>query len=247
MNKSTAISLCAGIALILVTLIVACDTGEKRTMTEYTLLVDQTDSGFAVPDTADIFADMGIAANTWSGVAFSLSRIKDVSYTRHTVISLAKGPARLSGNQYARKREVERFKEQVSTALDSIRKEHTGKPNSSVFVPIANELTRLANSGSGRDRKVLVVVSDLMEHTTTMNFYTANTVSLLKTNPDSIERKLLALAQLPENLSGIEVRLINEPKNASEDALYQIVSGFYRTLLTKRGATVSVSGSVGNH
>lgn len=243
MKPNTLIWIWITVGVIMLT-IFGCAISQHRPTTEYATLIDETDSTFVVPDSAEVIADLGLDTNMWAGVNFSLARIKDVSYTPHASITLAQGGNRLASSQFTRMREVNLFEKKLAATLDSVRREKPGKPNSSVFLPMANELTRLANSRA--DRKVLNVFSDLMENTQSVSFYHKQTFALFRSDPQKIQDMLFAEAVLPD-LTGIEVRLVYEPKNANGDAVFQIVSGFYKKLLEDKGATVTISANLSDH
>lgn len=243
MKASTYILLCIAGFLAMSTAFIACGGAERRTVTDYVVLIDETDSTFSVPNTDELLSDLRLDTNMWNGVNFTLARIADVSYTPHSSFSLSKGGSRLASNQYGRKREVDAFKAKVTTLLDSVRRDKPGKPNSSIWIPLVNELTRLANSKA--DHRVLIVSSDLMEHTRTVSFYDKHTFVLLRSDPTKIEERLFAESELP-NLDGIEVHFVHEPKNAQEDAVFLVVSDFYKKLLEGKGATVTISANLTN-
>lgn len=240
MKTNTLILIWITAGVIMLTLF-GCAMSQHRPITEYVTLIDETDSTFVVPDSAEIISDLGLDTDIWAGVNFSLARIKDVSYTPHLSVTLAQGGNRLASSQFTRIRDVSAFEGKIAAALDTVRREKSGKPNSSIFLPLANELTRLANSGA--DRKVLNVFSDLMENTQSISFYHKHTFALFRSDPQRIQNALFAQAKLPD-LTGIEVRFVYEPKNAKDDAVFQVVSGFYKKLLEDKGATVSISANL---
>lgn len=241
MKQTTFISLCIAGCLAIAITFIACGGTDRRTVTEYSILIDETDSTFAIPTADELYSDLGLDTNIWNGVNFTLARIEDVSYTPRSSFSLSKGGSRLASNEYVRKGEVDGFRTRITELLDSVRKDTSGRPNSSIGFQLANELTRLANNAA--DRKVLVVYSDLMEHRTGLSFYDKQTFALLRSDPEKVEEQLFAGAKLP-NLNGIEVRLIYEPKNTHDDAVFHVVSEFYKALLESKGATVVISANL---
>ena len=231
------------LALIILAMIVlaACANKSSRTSTEYSVLRDLTDSTSVMPDEAALLADLGIDTDIWNGVNFNFFNVSDVSYTPHWRISLAKGGDRLTSSEYTRKREVIAFKKKLTALLDSARSDTEGRNHSSIYLPMAEELTRLA--GSNAERKVLIVYSDLMENRQRLSFYDTRTFSLLRADPKKIEQLLFAEAALPD-LSGIEIRFVYAPKDAADDANFRLVSDFFRSMFEKQGATVSVSANL---
>ncbi|MEO5644466.1 MAG: hypothetical protein ABIQ40_02080 [Bacteroidia bacterium] len=243
MKPSTFIFTCC-VALVAMLVLLGCATADgQRKHIEYAVMIDLTDSIKVVPDENSVVSDLGIDGNIWSSVNFSLGNFTDVSYTPRAHLSLAKAPGRLSASEFTRKREVVAFKATLTTLLDSARSDTSGKPNSSLYLPIVEELTRLSNSTA--DRKVLVIFSDLMENSPDVSFYSPNTLALLRTNPDKVKAMLFAKAKLP-NLKGIEIKLIYQPKNAKDDAVFRTVSQFFSSMFTEAGATVTISANLTN-
>ena len=54
-----------------------------------------------------------------------------------------------------------------------------------------------------------------------------------------------AQSKLP-TLAGITVYLIYQPKDANDDAVYHVVSNFYKQLLESKGATVRIEANLLN-
>ena len=229
--------------LLIVTMIVlgACTNVNRRTLTEYSVLRDLTDSTKAIPDEDALLKDIGIDTNIWNGVNFNFFNIADVSYTPHRRISLEKGGDRLASSEFTRKREITAFKAKLTTLLDSARSDTTGRNHSSIYLPIAEELKRLANSNA--ERKVLVVYSDLMENTPGLSFYNPLTFAEISSDPDKIKAMFFTKAILPD-LTGVEIHLVYEPKNAKDDANFRRVSDFFRQVFLAQGAKVSISATL---
>lgn len=243
MKPSTFISTCC-IAFVVMLIFLGCAAVDsQRKHIEYAAMIDLTDSIKIVPDENSVVADLGIDENIWNSANFSLGTFTDVSYTPHARISLAKAPSRLTASEFTRKREVVAFKTNLSALLDSARSDTSGKPNSSLYLPMVEELTRLSNSTA--DRKVLVIYSDMMENSLDLSFYSPNTLALLRTDPDKVKAMLFAKAKLP-NLTSIEIKLIYLPKNAKDDAVFHTVSQFFSSMLSEAGATVSISANLNN-
>lgn len=222
-------------------LFAGCAGEIARPTIDYAVLIDETDTTLCIPDTTALIADMGFDTNMWQGVNFSLARILDVSYVSHSLLTLPAGPNRLAGNKYERKREVSIFESKLAGLLDSAWHEKPGKPRSSIYLPVSDELKRLANSSA--ERKVLVICSDMRENTNSVSFYYPRTAILLKNDPDKVKDELFTQAQLP-NLAGIEIRIIYLPRNADDDASFRLASGFFRRFFEEHGAKVSVSANL---
>lgn len=216
---------------------------DTRSTTRYVVFIDETDSTHFAPDTAALIADLGIETDMWNGVDFSLSRLVDVSYTRRTRLVLPEGGSRLASSIYTRKKEVAAFKAQLAALMDSVSHDSTGKPYSSIYLPLAEETARLAEDHTAK-RKVLVVVSDLREHMPSgVSFYDPHTVALLSSDPEKVEAQFLAIAPLPD-LTGVEIKFSYIPKNAKDDASYRLASGFWRRMFEAHGANVTVAADM---
>jgi hypothetical protein len=241
MKPSTLISICC-IMLVIMIVLFSCAVPEgQRKHNEYGAMIDFTDSVKAIPAADAVIADIGIDKNIWYSVNFNLRKFTDVSYTPYAQVSLAKAPPRLEASKFTRQRDVTAFTTKLTAVIDSAREDTSGKPNSSIYLPMVEELTRLSNVTA--DRKVLVIFSDLMENSPDLSFYSPRMLTLIRTNPDKVKAMLFAKAKLP-NLKGIEIKLIYEPKNAKEDVVFQTVSQFFSSMFTEAGAMVTISASL---
>ncbi len=243
MKPSTFISI-GSISVVVILGLLGCAAVDKeRTHTEYAVMKDITDSLTPIPSAQEIVDNIGIGTSTWNSVNFSFGNFSDVSLEPHVRISLSKPPSRLSASEFTRKREVETFKTKLTALLDSARNDTTGRPNSSIYLPMVEELTRLSNCSA--DRKVLVMYTDLMENFPGLSFYSPQTFALIRTDPDKVKALLAAQSKLPD-LTGIEVYIIHQPKNAKDDAVFRTVGNFYSMILSEAGATVTVSANLTN-
>ncbi len=239
--KPTTLFTTLAIVIVAMIALAACSNIDKRTSTDYSVIRDLTDSTTVMPDEDALVVDLGIDANIWNGIDFTFFNVSDVSYTPHRRISLTTGGDRLASSEFTRKREVTAFKAKLMALLDSARRDTAGREHSSIYLPMAGELTRLAASNA--DRKVLVVFSDLMENTPDLSFYNSRTFAQLLTDQETISNQLSFKANLPD-LAGVEIHFIYEPKNAKDDATYRRTSSFFKTLFESKGAKVSISANL---
>lgn len=183
-----------------------------------------------------------LEANKWNGGIFRYVPISDVSYNYTSEVSIKAGNEWTS-NELKRKTEVKSFFDGISKIITDTSKVKAGKNNSSVYNSIARELNRLSQSHS--QRKVIIINSDLIEHTNLLSFYKQKVIHALKANPDSIVNNLNAQVEL-QNLDGIKVYLIYQPLNMLDDQRYKIVSDFYKKMLENKGARVEISANLVN-
>lgn len=232
--------LCFGMVTFFVMLFASCDTCKRKETHEVSVLHDWTETQIARPIADEIIPLFGLDSNKWKAAEFRYGYFTDVSFNRYTTISLTDGGSRLLSSGFTRDKEIARFTDSIRTFLASLSADTVGRPHSSIYLPLVAELTRLAESATTR---VLLVYSDLMENQD-ISFYDKRTFRTLQTNPDEIAAELVEKAPLPSDLTGIQIYLIFQPADAHEDQVFQVVSGFYKTLLESRGASVTISANV---
>jgi hypothetical protein len=219
---------------------ISCNTCERKS-SEISILHDWTEVQLAKPSHDEIISLFGLDSNKWNAAVLHYTFLTDVSYNRQTTISLADGGSRLLSSSFTRDKEVQRFTDSIRTFFQSIEKDTAGRPHSSIYLPLVSELTRLAASPA--ITKILLVYSDLMENENSLSFYDKKTLSLMRTDSSQVIKMLEAKAQLPD-LTGIEIHLIFQPENATQDERFQLVSGFYASLLESHGASVTIAANV---
>lgn len=241
-NHYTDILKTTAAVFVLLVLIGACSYLPERKQSIVSTMVDETEDMRPAPDPAEIIPLFGLDEDKWNGASFSVRTVTDVSFTRQRTITLPAGGNRLRSNSFARDREVAAFKDSITALLDSLKTDTTGKPQSSIFLPIAEELNRLAENKA--QQRILIVFSDLFENTQGgLSFYSKKTLTELRNNPDKIKAALLAKLPL-KPLDGILVYIIHEPENAEADELFRLVSGFYKSMLEEQGAKVIIAANV---
>lgn len=237
--KNILITIFIVITAIAIIMFVFVRNSNKSYTTETSVLGDITDSLLSKPDTNGIlgFYDTG---NQWDGRMFRFSELSNVSYTQVKEVKLEAANQWFS-NEFDRAKEISGFKNKVSAILANAGKDAIGKTNSSIYLPIAMELNRLAKSKA--QRRILIVYSDLMENTPDMSFYGKSGFELLKANHVLLRKYFTQLLSL-QNLSGIEIYFIYQPINPQQDKYFQAVSEFYRELLEMKGAKVNIQANL---
>ena len=236
----TIIAVISIIFIIIVTTIIIASTSVNSTETAVTVMRDITDIQITQPKLSDIVSLLNLENYQWNGADVRFADITDVSYNHTFEASISKENHWL-GNEFDRSKKVKNFYAQITQILATVEKESTGKNNSSVYIPIANELKRLSQGPA--QKRILLVYSDLMENTDSLSFYNKTKFSLIKSNPDVIQKYLTAQAPL-QKLDGIKIYLIYQPSNTGTDEEYKIVSGFYKKLFESKGATVEITANI---
>ena len=208
--------------------------------TEVVVFSDITDKNMVQPQSEDILKLFDFDNNRWNGGIFRYSNISQVSLnqTEQTQIDAAN---QWLSNEFQREDEIKHFKKKVKNILDNASQVTHGKDNSSIYLPIANELNRLSKTKT--EKKILLIYSDLMENTDNLSFYRKQDFSILKFNPNKTQVQLEKSVVISP-LSGINVWFIYQPFNTKNDEDFQIVSQFYKKLLEDKGARVTVSANL---
>lgn len=214
----------------------------KKYSTEVSIMRDLTDMELARPDAAQIIPLFGLTTNKWAGAKFQFHDISDVSFNPVTEVSIPPANDWLS-DEYKRNKDIKSFYGEIAQAIIDSTKEKIGRTHSSVYLPIANELNRLAQSSA--NRRILILYTDLMENDQNFSFYSKATFAQLKNNPEKIVEHFKTEQPL-SRLDGIEVYLIYQPKDAATDLQYQLVSGLYKAMLEKAGAKVTITANLIN-
>jgi hypothetical protein len=236
----TVIAVISIIFIIIVTTIIIASTSVNTTVTEVTVMRDITDIQIAQPKLADISSLLNLDNSKWNGADVRFVDITDVSYN-HTSETSINAENQWMGNEFDREKKVKNFYAQITQILANAEKETNGKNNSSVYIPIANELSRLSQSPA--KKRILLVYSDLIENTDQLSLYNKSKFSLIQSNPDAIRTYFTAQVPL-RKLDGIKIYLIYQPSNTETDEEYKIVSGFYKKLFESKGATVEITANI---
>lgn len=120
------------------------------------------------------------------------------------------------------------FQKDCVQAIKTVDQGTYDQSGSQILVPLMRKLKMLCNSKA--DNKIFVIMSDLVEHSTSVSFYNAK---------DDIIRAALdkALDTYAPDLSGVRVINVYKPSDVSQDALFDRVRTIWKDALTDRGAT----------
>ncbi len=228
------------ILLFSITIFIIAWMTSQTSTTEVAVFRDITDQELAQPSVADVLRLYDFAQNKWNGAVFHFSDITQVSFNPAEEIKLETAN-QWTNNEFQREDEVKQFQKSVAGILAQAEQAIVGKRNSSIYLPIANELNRLAQSKA--DKKYLLIYSDLMENTSSLSFYNKKTLALLQTDPEAIRKQFDQLETL-QNLGGIEVYFIFQPIDTYSDKAFTIATAFYKKLLEDKGATVHISANI---
>lgn len=222
-------------------LVASCDKPKHKTH-DATLFIDVTEPLRAWPVADEITGLFGLEADNMQRVTVTVSELNDVTYNQQKVFSLEQGGTVFTTNRFVRTREVETFTASVSEYLDSLSRDTAiGRPKSSLYIPLAMQLNRLAESKA--DNRVLLIYSDLMENSSLLSFYSPQIIAQLQYEPNTVMATLKRIAPIGD-LTGVRVFIIFQPADPAADDTFRLVSGFFRSYLEQHGATVSISANL---
>ncbi|MBK9638729.1 MAG: hypothetical protein IPO63_13295 [Bacteroidetes bacterium] len=199
----------------------------KTKKSAISIMNDVTEKHSTLLEPQSLIQQFKIKENKFEGYTFRLINLSDVSLNPVLQYSIEASPMILS-NEIKRDSEIKQFEDSILLNLSNSQSDTSGRSHSSVYSPIAKELTILSMIEA--DTKILVVNSDLMENTPKFSLYNKNTYF----NSAEVKRIFNESYPLP-NLKGIEVYLIYQPNSPNTDNTYKLISQVYKELLTEKG------------
>lgn len=204
------------------------------------IYLDQTDTFKFAIQTREILAILNPGKYVWGEMNVHLTAVTDNNYEEVSVVTL-KSRTMLLSNPHRRKREVSIFGDSLESAIRQIRAKHIGRPRTILYEPLVREANRLARSKA--ERKFLIVESDLAEHSPLFSVYSPQDSLLLQNNMDSASRKLRNQWPL-EDLTGLQVFLVYQPKGYSDNERFVLMSKLFKMTLERAGAKVSIGANL---
>jgi hypothetical protein len=218
---------------------VAC-TFQSPDTTEVVVLHDITDNHLSQPDSEQVMRLFELEKDKLKGGIFRLSDITDVSFNKTNETRLETVNVWMA-NEFERDDEIAKFKSEIGRIINEAKKGDYERKNSSIYIPIVRELTKLKASHS--NRRILLVYSDLMENTQELSYYRNGDFIRLKEDPESVKKQLEQSGKA-DSLSGIEIRFIYQPPDTKSDKRFREVSDLYKKMFEEKGAKVIVSASI---
>lgn len=215
----------------------SCTTDPQSQAISY--IADTTEEDFFPLSIESIKGVSVVAKDHTAGEIIRIRPINELGYNPIRKAEVQPVENILLSNQYQRKQAIEKYYNQVEVFLSEIDTSRKERCTSVVYQVIAQELNHLSKSKA--NKKILVVNSDLMENSHLSNFYHEDTLRLLVEEPDMLGKRFKNSYPL-NNLTGISVHLIYQPKTTEESIQFEIVSKFYIQLL--QGATVTTSANL---
>lgn len=208
------------------------------------ILIDLSDTfkqvnDLSIEELKPIFA---INKNPYAPSTCTIGFISSLRYTETQKFSVH-GQSELTANILERKMMRDTFYANIEQHISQIKKKPIGTKGSFVCYALSKMLLEIAECKDCEGKKV-IVLSDLMEHTSAFSVYDKKQYTLLKTNPEAVRQILDREYPLPP-IGGIEIVFVHKPINKEQDEQFHSVSQFFKWYYgTCHKAKVSVSATI---
>jgi len=192
-------------------------------------------------NSADFLSILDLERNRNNQIEYRQAFITETFLNFTHQIKLEKAPSQMMSNDFDRDEEIIVFKMELDEALSLISQEMDGREFSSVYVPFAREVNRMAQTTT--DVKLIVLMSDLTENSEFLSFFAKNYQDDLQESPEVIEEYFQKELPLADNLSGLTIYIVHEP-DERDNSVFKKLSRVYRSMLTKRGAIVIIQANL---
>lgn len=207
--------------------------------TEISVFVDVTDIQ-KNPITAQEITDLAdMEHRRWCSYTVRLQTLSNYEYTSIGKVELPDAFVAFS-NPYQRKKQVKTFSATLEKELDSLYQTTTTKPHSALYEPIIREANRISHL---KGKRLIIIHSDLQEHSDIFSVYNKLDYALLKKNPNEVVKRLTQHIQ-PINLKGIDVYFIYEPKDEDDNKRFLMMVHVFQTILESHNATVHIGANI---
>ncbi|HVW95758.1 MAG TPA: hypothetical protein VHA56_07305 [Mucilaginibacter sp.] len=214
----------------------ACTVNSKTYDVETRVIIDATDRLAAYPTADEIIDPLNLKNYPWQGCKISCTYISDLDVNTTTVFTLER-QNEWSGNIVTRRAQIRSFTKKLQRCLSAMRPTES-RQHSIIYRTIARQCNQLAASTA--KKRYCLVFSDLMENSTTMNFYRPETTNKLHKDPRPIQRRLEQAVPVT-SLRGLDVWLLYSPGSYHANNTYMDVAEFYQGLLSGHGAAVHIA------
>jgi hypothetical protein len=144
-------------------------------------------------------------------------------------------------NKFKRQNKVKKFLSNISTAIQELQKVKFGRPQSSIFVPVAKTINKLSKTKA--NKQILVLQSDLFENTFILSKYDKSQMNKIENKPQSLEEVLDKETPIHSRLDNMTIYIINQPKSDTDKDFY-IISKIYKNWLESKGAKVEIMANL---
>lgn len=207
---------------------------------EITVFIDKTDVQKEQLKVNDIVSLLNIDKNIWQRNKVELQTLSNFQYNNVQEKELPFAFFLVS-NPKKRKKDIQQFKTELDSALQSIYAIDSGRTRSSIYEPIVRTLNTVSHSKA--HKKILIVQSDLQENTQTFSVYRETDYLLLQKHREQIIERFTKLLAL-QDIQGIEVYLIYQPKSDADNDRFILMANLFKEILEQKGAIVHIGSNV---
>jgi hypothetical protein len=211
-----------------------------------TIITDPTDQRVIQPNADFTLALYDLESDKSKQVFFRLTSTTDMvinpSREVHMLSQDAEAKDNTNDDPYIRERHVLSFYEQVKQAIkvsNHLQKDTGVYRYSECFRSICREITLLQKKKF--TQSILLVYSDLQENSDIVTVYGSSTIDTAM-----IRKRLLKTKMLPNDLKGLTVYFIFQPRDRNEDKKFMAMYGLYQKLLEERHAVVVLQSNNNN-
>jgi len=202
--------------------------------------IDITDSLRSRPLANEIISKLGIERNKWASATIRINTISGFDYNTVHTIDL---PSRLMilSNPTYRDSVIAKFERNFATELDEISNTDIGRPQSNIYSPLVRELNRLAKSKA--KKRMYILYGDCRHNMQDFSIYRVKDLELLIKHPEII-RDFFKKMEKPNDLTGIDVYFIFEPKSSKENTAFFLMANLFKSIFTEAGAKVHIAANL---
>lgn len=215
---------------------------QQKVVTDHSLaiavLLDNTDSLIEVPQSNSISSLFEMQKDKEKEIIFRETVLSNLSINPSIQLRLESGTNtdlnNSSQDPLYREKLIFDFYKKIDDTLKWFSNSFTktkSLQNSECFIGIAKELVKLVELNT--QKKILLIYSDLHENSDVYNVYKGGIQ-----NKETIKTAFENTHLIPENLKQCTVLFIFQPKNRSEDKIYNLMFSIYKELLESHGAQV---------
>lgn len=233
---------------ITIVLFLGCDKGAKETSTTISVILDITDPHQLHPVTETIIPLFQLNKNENNEAVFRFMPLTDRELNPITEFYLPLGSISENENnsddENYRKKQIIDFYDSIGkcvTEQNMLATVDTPLANSECFKTIVKELqwSNLHKS----DSTVLLVYSDLDEHSSIFSVFNKDNRKQLDTNMGKVVRLFEENEIIPDHISSTTIIFIYNPKSRADDALYMKMVLLYKCIFEPRGVTIIVQAN----
>lgn len=144
-------------------------------------------------------------------------------------------------NKFKRAHKIKMFMSEIDTALQELNHVKYGRQTSSIFIPVAQTINKIARTNA--DKQVLLLNSDLFENTFILSKYDKAQMKKIANAPKSLEEILDRETPVNHRLDKMTIYIVHQPDIETDEDFY-IISQIYKNWLEQKGAHVEITANL---